>query len=31
VTIVLATHSQEAASFAQRTIHLRDGTVSDGQ
>ena len=28
VTIVLATHSQEAASFAQRTIHLRDGTVS---
>ena len=31
VTIVLATHSPEAASFAQRTIHLRDGTVSDGQ
>jgi putative ABC transport system ATP-binding protein len=31
VTIVLATHSQEAASFAQRTIHLRDGTISDGQ
>jgi putative ABC transport system ATP-binding protein len=28
VTIVLATHSQEAAGFAQRTIHLRDGTVS---
>jgi putative ABC transport system ATP-binding protein len=31
VTILLATHSPEAASFAQRTIHLRDGTVSDGQ
>ena len=31
VTIVLATHSPEAAGFAQRTIHLRDGTVSDGQ
>jgi len=31
VTIVLATHSQEAASFAQHTIHLRDGTISDGQ
>lgn len=31
VTIVLATHSPEAASFAQRTIHLRDGTISDGQ
>ncbi len=28
VTIVLATHSQEAASFAQRTIHLRDGSIS---
>jgi putative ABC transport system ATP-binding protein len=28
VTIVLATHSPEAASFAQRTIHLRDGTIS---
>jgi len=31
VTIVLATHSPEAARFAQRTIHLRDGTISDGQ
>lgn len=31
VTILLATHSPEAASFAQRTIHLRDGTISDGQ
>ncbi len=27
VTILLATHSQEAAAFAHRTIHLRDGTV----
>jgi putative ABC transport system ATP-binding protein len=27
VTIVLATHSPEAAGFAQRTIHLRDGTI----
>ena len=31
VTIVLATHSPEAASFAQRTIHLRDGSISTGQ
>jgi putative ABC transport system ATP-binding protein len=31
VTILLATHSPEAASFAQRTIHLRDGSVTDGQ
>ena len=28
VTILLATHSREAASFTQRTIHLRDGTIS---
>ncbi len=28
VTILLATHSQEAAAFAHRIIHLRDGTVS---
>lgn len=27
VTILLATHSQEAAAFAHRIIHLRDGTV----
>ena len=27
VTLLLATHSREAAAFAQRTIHLRDGTV----
>ncbi len=27
VTVLLATHSQEAAAFAHRTIHLRDGTV----
>jgi putative ABC transport system ATP-binding protein len=27
VTILLATHSQEAATFTHRTIHLRDGTV----
>jgi len=27
VTILLATHSQEAATFARRLIHLRDGTV----
>ena len=27
VTIVLATHSPEAAGFAQRTIHLRDGSL----
>jgi putative ABC transport system ATP-binding protein len=27
VTIVLATHSSEAAGFAGRTIHLRDGTL----
>jgi putative ABC transport system ATP-binding protein len=31
VTILLATHSQEAAAFAHRIIHLRDGTISDGQ
>ncbi len=31
VTILLATHSQEAAAFARRTIHLRDGTVSVGE
>jgi putative ABC transport system ATP-binding protein len=30
VTIVVVTHDLEAASFADRTIHLRDGTVSDG-
>jgi len=28
VTILLATHSPEAAAFAHRTIHLRDGTIS---
>ena len=28
VTILLATHSPEVATFAHRTIHLRDGTVS---
>ncbi|MBI2000886.1 MAG: ABC transporter ATP-binding protein [candidate division NC10 bacterium] len=28
VTILLATHSHEAAAFAHRTIHLRDGTIS---
>jgi len=28
VTILLATHSQEAAAFAHRIIHLRDGTVA---
>ena len=28
VTILLATHSQEAAACAHRTIHLRDGTVA---
>ncbi|HWT79194.1 MAG TPA: ABC transporter ATP-binding protein, partial [Candidatus Methylomirabilis sp.] len=28
VTILLATHSQEAAAFACRTIHLRDGMIS---
>ncbi len=28
VTVLLATHSQEAAAFAHRTIHLRDGTIS---
>jgi putative ABC transport system ATP-binding protein len=28
VTILLATHSQEAAAFAQRVISLRDGTIS---
>jgi len=31
VTILLATHSQEAAAFARRIIRLRDGTISDGQ
>lgn len=30
VTILLATHSREAAAFAQRVIHLRDGTVLVG-
>jgi len=28
VTILLVTHSPEVATFAHRTIHLRDGTVS---
>ena len=28
VTILLATHSQEAAAYACRTIHLRDGMIS---
>jgi putative ABC transport system ATP-binding protein len=28
VTILLATHSQEASASAHRTIHLRDGTIS---
>jgi putative ABC transport system ATP-binding protein len=28
VTILMATHSQEAASFAGRLIHLRDGSLS---
>lgn len=28
VTILLATHSQEAAAFAHRIIHLRDGSVA---
>jgi ABC-type lipoprotein export system ATPase subunit len=27
VTVLLATHSPEAARFAQRTLHLRDGRV----
>jgi putative ABC transport system ATP-binding protein len=31
VTILLATHSQEAAAFAHRMMYLRDGTLSDGQ
>lgn len=30
VTILLATHSQEAAAFAGRVIHLRDGSISSG-
>ena len=30
VTVVLATHSREAAAFAHRTIQLRDGTVVAG-
>jgi putative ABC transport system ATP-binding protein len=29
VTIVLATHAEEAAAFARRTIHLRDGKMID--
>jgi putative ABC transport system ATP-binding protein len=28
VTVLLATHSQEAAAFARRVIHLRDGSIS---
>ena len=31
VTILLATHSQEAATFARRVIHLRDGTIAPEQ
>jgi putative ABC transport system ATP-binding protein len=31
VTILLATHSQEAATFTHRTIHLRDGNVVAAQ
>jgi len=27
VTIILATHSEEAASYARRILHMRDGTV----
>jgi len=30
-TILLATHSQEAAAFARRIIHLRDGSISAEQ
>ena len=26
-TVVLATHSQQAASYAQRIVHLRDGRI----
>ncbi len=29
VTILVATHSPEVATFAHRTIHLRDGTISE--
>jgi putative ABC transport system ATP-binding protein len=31
VTILLATHSQEAAAFAHRRVHLRDGSISAGR
>lgn len=31
VTILLATHSQEAAAFAKRVIYLRDGSITSGQ
>ncbi len=31
VSILLATHSREAAAFARRIIHLRDGAISEGQ
>lgn len=26
-TVVLATHSQQATSYAQRIVHLRDGRI----
>jgi putative ABC transport system ATP-binding protein len=31
VTIILATHSEEAARFTSRTIHLRDGRIERDQ
>jgi putative ABC transport system ATP-binding protein len=27
ITVLMATHSEEAAAFASRTIHLRDGQL----
>jgi ABC-type lipoprotein export system ATPase subunit len=29
ITVILATHSPQAASYADRTIHLKDGMICD--
>jgi ABC-type lipoprotein export system ATPase subunit len=29
ITVLMATHSEEAASYAARTVHLRDGRIDN--